>query len=225
MAQKRTAWVRWLVVIALPVVLLLLLIPLARQHRERQQWHTMAVGKLAALHVERVLYKRPGSDDFFLRVRITNTADRPLGVSLANAVYPQSLLAGSASTRFQLRSAKLAASGPAPASKRRDKSIVRRYRAGELMTVPPGHTKSYFSKCQYPWSVVRQAATVSPFTLLLMDGSVPVTDGQTVDSLSFMLWTDPADGTLHNNKMVFIPNPVQWKTFAAHAHVLGPEHK
>jgi hypothetical protein len=222
--KQRTIQVRWFLGIALPLALLLLLIPLVRQHREREQWHPLAVGKLAAVHVERAFYRRPGSDELFVHVRITNTAERGLGVSLTDAVSPVTFFEATASTAFQLRGAILASVPPASVARNNDdKSILRRYRAGGLTPLPSGGTISYFGKYKYPWSkaLESQTSAVSPLTLPSMDGAVPATDGSTVETLSYMLWTNPAGGTPVNNLVVFIPNPVPWKELPAHAHVLN----
>jgi hypothetical protein len=55
----------------------------------------------------------------------------------------------------------------------------------------------------------------------MSSGKVPVTDGKRVEPLSYMQWTNPADGVMTTNLMVLIPNPVPWKELPSNARVLG----
>jgi hypothetical protein len=181
-----------------------------------QSWMTVASNPLATATVERTLYERPNDPHFYIRVRITNTTDRPLGVDLRDCwrvIYPNQWGVSQASQRGEINERRL--------KQVADKSaLVPDFAAGKLTRLEPGATLDYYREFNAGGrkEVEEQARQFAgKYLVVSLDGQVPVTDGKRIEALS-CVWE--GDRTAADTDLV-IPLPVKWSKVSEAALVVS----
>ena len=179
-------------------------------------WQTVASNALARAAVERVLYERPNDSHFYIRVRITNTTDRPLGADLRDywrVIYPNQWGVSQQDRRGEINERRL--------KQVADKSaLVTDFAAGRLTRIEPGASVDYYREFNAGGrkEVEEEARQFAgKYLVVSLDGQVPVTDGKRIAALS-CLWE--GDRTAADTDLV-IPLPVKWSKVSEAALVVS----
>ena len=157
------------------VVVVFVLLQLAAAPAERETWHGRALvvrGKLAAVYVEPVLYRRADrKTSFFTAIWIRNLTDRPLAIDGPGEhwfVHPNQWVATDVPRRDVIDEETLV---PQP-----------RMRSTNLVTIAAG--ASLVTYAEFDGSAPADLAKVRErYVLLTFDGQLFVSDGTTVEDL------------------------------------------
>jgi hypothetical protein len=171
---------------------------------EGRAWQLVAAGALAQVHVEPVLYERPGDKRFFVRVRITNKTDRTIGVELGrgSVIDPNQWGIHPLDHRTIIDESR--AIYPAPDDERKSQ-LLRAFRNGDLQDVRPKQSLAYFRAFEGK-NAREETAAESGYFILSLDGRLLITDGRDIDDVR-PPWMDGRPGSSE----LVIRCPVAWK--------------
>lgn len=181
-------------------------------------WQVMATNALAVAAVERVLYERANDPHFFIRVRITNTTDRPIGVDLRDyrqVIYPNQWGINQESQRGVIDERRVPPT-PLPAKLTED------FVAGKLTGIAPGEAVDYYREFNASGRKEIEAQAQKDavkYLVVSLDGAVPVTDGKAVETLS-CVWDG---GRNTGNTDLVVPLPVRWNAIPGGVQVVSEQ--
>ena len=190
----------------------------------KEPWHLLAAGKLAAVEVERVMYKMEGTAHHFVHVRVTNRSDKTIGVDLRDnleTIYENSWSDGPTDHRDTTDGIRWDCrhlDGDALAALRGD------FAAGKLTAVPAGKAVDYYRGA---YGIAQPPGLTSPvadihgyFFIVSLNGRQLATDGATVEQLS----CEWKNGVGPEQTDLVLPSyPPPWKTIPADARVIDDD--
>ncbi len=179
-------------------------------------WHEAARGELAVVELERRLYERAGDEHFFVRVRVRNLTDRPLGLDLRDywtVVYPNQWGALATEGRQTIDESRMPARVLDAA---RCDDLRRGFAEGTLAALPAGGAAEYYREFNASGRADVDAQAVEPFLYVSLAGQTLVTDGENSENLP-LEW-GPSDATANTD--LVLAAPVAWAAVPDGAEVV-----
>ena len=151
-------------------------------------WKTVTKVPWATVQVERKLYRKTGSDRFFVHVSLTNTSGGAVAFDKAqrtSVFYPNQWAESQTTTRLMVNECRPAQN---PLTKSQTAGLIELMNkpkigtTNPLVIIKPGDVYEYFiSFNSGTRSAIEQ--TKSPYVILVMDGNMALTDGKLVEQL------------------------------------------
>ena len=179
-------------------------------------WHEAARGTMAAVELERRLYERAGHEHFFVRVRVRNLTDRPLGLDLRDywtVVYPNQWGALATERRDTIDESRMPARVLDAA---RCDDLRRGFVEGTLAALPAGGATEYYREFNASGRADVDAQAVERFLYVSLAGQTLVTDGENSENLP-LEWGP--SGSTANTDLV-LAAPVAWTAVPDGAEVV-----
>jgi hypothetical protein len=151
-------------------------------------WKTVTKLPWATVQVERKLYRKNGSDRFFVHVNLTNTSSHAVAfdkTERTSVFYPNQWAESQTTTRQMVNECRPVQN---PLTESQTGRLIELMNApkiatkSSLVTIKPGEVYEYFISFN---SGTRSAIehTKSPYIILVMDGNMALTDGKSVKQL------------------------------------------
>ncbi|HEY3321236.1 MAG TPA: hypothetical protein VGP72_12270 [Planctomycetota bacterium] len=178
---------------------------------DEAQWHQIARGTLSTVHVDRTLFKRDGSTDFLIHVRVTNLTEKPLGVDLRDfwgVIYPnqfgfkQEKARGVIDERHMIHK---------PLTDEQKASLVEDFKAGKLASIPAHGSAAYFRRFNRDGSLEMAEKNEGKYLFISLDGVQVLTDGVAVEQISCAWESNDTHAKNGTNTELFISTPVKWE--------------
>ncbi len=176
-------------------------------HADAARWQLLGVVGPVRVAVEAAVYAAPGGGDkFTVRIRVTNVGDRPLGLDLAECVFPAAVGVARA-RRLPVHPNGIRAGAPvlSPAAER---ALVDAF--DSLTPLAPGESLEYFPK-KSPNTRARLDQQRGTHVHIFFAGRLLATDGDVV-----YLPSCSSDGGQLGN-WLRLPRPWTWKKLPADA--------
>jgi hypothetical protein len=170
-------------------------------------WVTIARSPAVTAEVERALYESPGSPHFFVHVRVTNTAGRPLGMDLrkwAQVLYPNQWGASKVDHREVIDERRVIL-GPFDAA-----PTIADFRAGALAKAAIGASLDYYAEFNASGRPDVDSQATERWVVVVMDGQLRWSDGDIAERLV------PDE----SSREIAISAPVGWKPIPAGARAI-----
>ncbi len=176
-------------------------------------WHVIAESELVGVSVERALYEIPDSDEFFVKVQITNRINREIGVELHdynNVIAPNQWGVHSMDRRVVIDESRIEA---ARITSKLKGQMITAFKEDQLTFIRPKQSVTYFRSFNGSKSAGRAAIkrhgkdSAGHFLILSIDGQLIFTDGETVNEVNCE-WNDKLGP--HETDVV-IKFPITWK--------------
>lgn len=181
------------------------------------KWHQVFQGRLAKAEVERRLYERGKDEDCLIAVRLTNLANRAVGVDLRkfwNVIYPNSWGFSKTPALGVVDEERIIREPMSAADK---KKLMLDYSENRLTTLLPKRPVTYFRKFTVGYNIRKQIDSDSDAYLIVgLDGALQLTDGQTTEEIMFQ----QNDGVADARRWVAIRLPVHWRTVSQNSFVV-----
>lgn len=150
------------------------------------QWREVARSSCAAVMVERALYRKEGSPDFFLHVRIENLLKRQIGFVAGDRYqifYPNQWAESEVPRRQVISEMRRLQTELSPAQRQKLLALfapgAEGSGAGRPVRIMPGKTYDYFVSFN-AGGRERVEAVKLPYLLVVMDGSMDFCDGKEI---------------------------------------------
>lgn len=183
------------------------------------EWHLVTKGKLAKVEVERTLYDKPGDPHFLIRVRVTNSIDRAIGIDLhdpSETIYPNQWGWSETSHREVINEGRR---GYKSLSVDDQGRLLEDFRRGRLVPVPPGKAVDYYR--EFNAESVERKGDFGKYLIISLDGQLLMTDGTITDQITCEWAMDSTPGgKSHSDTELVIPAPVRWKTVPADGRIV-----
>jgi protocatechuate 3,4-dioxygenase beta subunit len=181
------------------------------------QWHRLATGELASVDVERTLYEKEGQRHFFIRVRITNLANRPVGIDLNNywkVTYPNQWGMENADHRTDIDERRMVPKDLDAAAR---EELLAAFRTGGLTTIPPGKSIDYYREFNASGRAdVDAQEKQGKYLIVSLDGVLRLTDGEGVEQVS-CAWGRKTQAPTD----LVIPTPVPWRAIPSAGRIVA----
>ena len=194
--------------------------PMERVSRSFSGWHQIFRGRLAKVEVEQSLYERRKDEDCFIAVRITNVADRTVGVDLRrfwNVIYPNSW--GFSRTRApELVDEERIIREPMSQVDKNKLEID--FASNRLTAIMPKASINYFREFTISRNIRKEIDSAgNKFLIVGLDGALQMTDGQTIEEVIF-----PANDD-SGARWLPVRLPVTWQTVPPNSLVVDQHPK
>ena len=182
-----------------------------RQHsgRRKDRWHQAFQGRLAKVEVDRRLYERRKDEDCFIAVRITNMANRPVGVDLPkfwNVIYPNSWGFSKTPAPELVDEERIIRE---PMSSADEEKLKLDYSEKYLTTIMPRRSITYFRAFTFGRNIRKDIDSAgNQYLIIGLDCALRLTDGRTTEEMIFPA-NDEAAGSA---RWIPIRLPATWQT-------------
>jgi hypothetical protein len=181
------------------------------------QWHRLATGELAAVDVERTPYEKEGQRHFFIHVRITNLANRRVGIDLSNywkVIYPNQWGMEDADHRTLIDERRMVYKDLDEAAR---EALVAAFRAGGLTVIPPGKSIDYYREFNASGRAdVDRQTKQGKYLIVSLDGVLRLTDGKAVEQVS-CAWGRKTEAETD----VVIPTAIPWRAIPSVGRIVA----
>jgi len=176
------------------------------QLSEEPAWQKIAQDKWVRVSVERVLYKKPQGDGFFVHIRVDNESGRRLGVDLRdpfNVIYPNQWTIQPRPERRSIDEGRI--------QRRPDvdrNALLRDFRDGHLTGFSDylDYFREFDGKSSEPTN-----SDSGRYLLISMDGRLVFSDGKAIDVISLEWGSQTTDAQTD----VVVPLPIKWNSVQA----------
>jgi hypothetical protein len=189
---------------------------------DESRWECVADSNLAAVFVEKVLYRSEKSEHFFVHFCVQNKAKRKIGIEFGPAAFFPAKWQGGENKRIP-GNVPIVRDGPglafesrSPIEPEEERRWIADYRAKTLKMIPP-HGFLYYYSGAGDWRSI-DGLQGWPCEMICMDGYCCATDGRRAELLDAKPYCMPELG-------VPIRFPIKWQTIPKDAVVLSKEHK
>jgi hypothetical protein len=191
--------------------------PRPRASRREDRWQQVFRGRLAKVDVERTLYERRKDEDCFIAVRVTNVANRPIGVDLRtfwNLIYPNSWGFSKTPAPELVDEERIVRQPISAADKKR---LLLDYSDHRLTTVMPQRSITYLRGFTIGRNIRKEVDSAgNQYLIIGLDGALQITDGQTTEEMTFPANEEGADSA----RWVAIQLPAIWQTVSQNSLVV-----
>jgi hypothetical protein len=177
-------------------------------------WSALPHGHLISIEMERVLYQKPNSNDFWVHFRVRNLTEREVGVQLDSrwkSFYPNQWGGSPTEHRGAVDERRMTVSPLTPAERT---TLLGAFRDRKLVMIPPHGETDYFLPFDGPGDArasVDAENKASPFVLVVVDGQLRATDGNDVEQLTA--------GSDDVSREVALHTPVRWASLPEGARI------
>jgi len=180
--------------------------------KEAKNWHTVTEDERVSVAVERVLYERPESDPFLVRIRVTNRATRKIGLALdyGQGFHPNQWGIHKTDQRGIIDEERMI---PGSRTVEKQTELIKAFAGGALTMIPPNQSITYFrdfngSTGRSGRREIERQANLVGFLIVSIDGQLFYTDGQSLHDVHCEWKGDFGP----DNTDVVLKLPITWKT-------------
>jgi hypothetical protein len=192
---------------------------------EQKELHLIGKGDLAEVHVFRTLYEIEGEKDFFIRIRVTNLTDRPIGVYLRSfwkVIYPNQVGFQPEKQRFAIDERHWNYKSLSDEEKAK---LVAYFNAGSLVSIPAHGSTDYFRKFNAGDSLALAKKNSDKYFFISLDGEQLLTDGNIVEQVScewgkFSNLLNSIQDRSEVDTELYIPTPIKWEQIPADGQII-----
>ena len=178
-------------------------------------WQLLDQGQLVVIYAEKAIYRKEGSDRFFVHVRLQNRTSRSIGIDLSDyfkVVYPNQWGVHQEAQRELIDEGRIIPKKPNEQSRRK---LLSDYDNHKLVMIGPGAMIDYYR--DFNASTVKDVEnSKGKYLIISMDGQISATDGKREETVT-LEWQG---GTKVVDTDVAIPFPVDWKSIPKDGFVI-----